>query len=279
MNSAPLRGNPEGRTLLLVDDEVNVLNSLTRLLRPDGYHLLRAESGEAALELLASNSVGVIVSDQRMPAMNGVELLRRAKQTHPDTVRIVLSGYTELKSVTDAINEGAVYKFLTKPWDDDLLRANIHEAFRHYELGAENVRLARELAAANERLSRAKGTLEVEVAHRGGILLVSQEMLDVLPVGTLGVDQDGIVVAANCKAEAILGGGPAGPLLGTSAAERLPPDMQLSLERVMQGTTEETGTWRSPAGDEFEFWCHVMGATSQSRGVVLALLPVRRGTP
>jgi len=264
------------RTLLLVDDEVNVLNALVRLLRPDGYRLLRAESGEAALAVLAANAVGVIVSDQRMPGMNGVEFLRRAKEIRPDTVRIVLSGYTELKSVTDAINEGSVYKFLTKPWDDGQLRANIHEAFHHFELAAENARLAGELAAANERLSRAKGALEVEVEHSVGVLRVSQEMFELLPVALLGVDQEGYVVAANRKAETLLGGGPAGPLLGAAAAERLPAPMVEPLARVLRGGMQESGTWQAGAGGEFEFWCHAMGAASRSRGAVLAILPIGR---
>jgi DNA-binding NtrC family response regulator len=134
-----------GRTLLLVDDEENITSALVRLLRRDGYNILRANSGEAGLALLAQNEVGVIISDQRMPGMTGVELLGKVRELYPDTVRVVLSGYTELNTVTDAINRGAVYKFLTKPWEDELLRANVEEAFQRYEMKMENIRLAREL--------------------------------------------------------------------------------------------------------------------------------------
>ncbi len=122
------------RTLLIVDDEDNIRNALVRALRSDGYRILAAASGPQALELLAQHPVGVILSDQRMPEMSGVEFLSRVKEIYPQTVRIVLSGYTELESVTDAINRGAVYKFLTKPWDDELLRENLREAFRYYSL-------------------------------------------------------------------------------------------------------------------------------------------------
>ncbi|MDO8369693.1 MAG: response regulator, partial [Candidatus Nitrotoga sp.] len=107
---------------------------LKRLLRHDGYNILTAMSAEQGLELLASHQVDVIISDQRMPGMSGVEFLRRVKTLHPETVRLVLSGYTDLQAVTDAINEGAIYKFLTKPWDDGILRANIEEAFRNKEM-------------------------------------------------------------------------------------------------------------------------------------------------
>lgn len=135
------------RTLLLVDDEPHILSALRRLFRPDGYKVLTANSGAEALELLAMHRVDVIVSDQRMPNMTGVEFLRRTKALHPDTIRMTLSGFTDLQSIIDAVNEGAVYKFLTKPWDDDLLRGHVAEAFRQKGLADENRRLQREVAA------------------------------------------------------------------------------------------------------------------------------------
>lgn len=117
------------RTLLLVDDEPDILNSLKRLLRRGGYRILTAGSAAEGLELLALNNVQVIVSDQRMPSMSGSEFLSRVKAIYPETMRIVLSGYTELAALTDAINRGAIYKFVTKPWDDEELREVIREAF------------------------------------------------------------------------------------------------------------------------------------------------------
>ena len=122
-------------TLLLVDDEENILRSLVRLLRSDGYRILTATGGEAGLQVLANNEVHVILSDQRMPGMSGSEFLSQAKDRCPETVRMVLSGYSDMAAVTDAINRGNIYKFLLKPWDDDLLRANIREAFERYQLG------------------------------------------------------------------------------------------------------------------------------------------------
>jgi len=129
---------------LLVDDEPNVVAALKRLLRLDGYQILTASNGSEGLAVLANRPVDIILSDQRMPGMTGVEFLRQAKRLYPDTIRIVLSGYTELQSVTDAINEGAVYRFLTKPWVDAQLRSFIEEAFRHKELADENRQLGRE---------------------------------------------------------------------------------------------------------------------------------------
>lgn len=86
-----------------------------------------------AFDLLAINDVQVILSDQRMSDMSGTEFLGRVKMLYPDTIRLVLSGYTDLNTVTDAINRGAIYRFLTKPWNDDELRKHIHQAFRTYE--------------------------------------------------------------------------------------------------------------------------------------------------
>ena len=129
LNSRMMAGMKQSRTLLLVDDEAGVLSALKRLLRQDGYDILTALSGEQGLEFLASHPVDVIMSDQRMPGMSGVEFLRRAKIMRPETVRLVLSGYSDLQAVTDSVNEGAIYKFLSKPWDVDVLRATIASAF------------------------------------------------------------------------------------------------------------------------------------------------------
>ena len=122
------------QTLLLLDDEENILRALTRVLRRDGYHVLTANRAQDAFALLAKHEVQVILSDQRMPEMNGTAFFSRVKDLYPDTIRIVLSGYTDLTSVTEAINQGAIYKFLTKPWDDAQLRATVAQAFQHHEL-------------------------------------------------------------------------------------------------------------------------------------------------
>jgi len=142
------------RTLLLVDDEEEITAAVVRLLRGDGYNILRAQSAKEGLELLTQHTVGVIVSDQRMPEMTGVEFFSQVRELYPKTIRMVLSGYADLNSVTDAINRGAVYKFLTKPWENDTLRVSILEAFFHYELIMEEERLAVEIQIGNKQLER-----------------------------------------------------------------------------------------------------------------------------
>lgn len=119
-------------TLLLVDDERNVLASLNRVFRRENYHILTATTGEEALSLLALHPVGVIIADQRMPGMSGTEFLARVRTMHPKAIRMVLSGYTGLESLTDAINRGEISRFLTKPWNEDELLEAVREAFRRY---------------------------------------------------------------------------------------------------------------------------------------------------
>jgi diguanylate cyclase (GGDEF)-like protein len=121
------------RTLLLVDNTPTVLASVRRVLWGAGYRLLTASDAAEAFELLATNEVGVVVADQRMPRLNGTEFLKRVQGMYPDTVRIVLSSHGDLKSVTDAVGEGAIFKFLTKPWNDNELQLALDDAFECYE--------------------------------------------------------------------------------------------------------------------------------------------------
>lgn len=146
-------GEAMERTLLLVDDEEDIGAALARLLRRDGYKILRAKSAGEGLALLAEHPVGVVISDQRMPEMTGVEFLTQVRATYPDSIRIVLSGYADIDAVMDAINRGAIYKFFTKPWDNETLRAEVLEAFRHHELIREKEQLLQDIQHANALLA------------------------------------------------------------------------------------------------------------------------------
>lgn len=154
------------RTLLLVDDEEDITAALARLLRGDGYNILRAHSAAEGFSLLAQHTVGVIVSDQRMPEMTGVEFLSQVREQYPKTIRMVLTGYADLPSVTDAINRGAVYKFLNKPWDNAALCATVNDAFRHYELVLEEERLLEDIRLAREQLEHINRELAASVARK-----------------------------------------------------------------------------------------------------------------
>lgn len=128
------RGSAPERIVLLLDDEPDVLSALGRIFRNEGYKILKTTSALEAFEILAMHSVQVIISDQRMPIMSGTTFLSKVKELYPETIRIILSGYTDLNSVIDAINRGAVYRFFTKPWDDQFLRDQLRDAFEHHWL-------------------------------------------------------------------------------------------------------------------------------------------------
>jgi len=241
------RARSSERTLLLVDDESNIVASLARLLRRDGYRILRANSGKEGLEILEQEKVGVILSDQRMPEMTGVEFLSQVRERHPETVRLVLSGYTDLNSITDAINRGAVYKFLTKPWDDDLLRTNIAEAFEYFEMKQENRRLTEELRASNEELARFNLELERRVEEKAReslqslhALRIAQAVLAQLPIAVLGLDEEGLIVVANQQADNLLAG-EGTTLIGLPAEHVLPVELQEAYQTFVREGVGENG--------------------------------------
>lgn len=115
-------------TLLLVDDEQEILETLRRTLRREGYRILAAPSGARALEILAEESVDVLISDIDMPHMSGIELIDRVRQHHPHVVRMLLTGAATLESAMDAINAGEVHRYLTKPWSKTELRTTVRQA-------------------------------------------------------------------------------------------------------------------------------------------------------
>src|SRR5262245_66397915 len=112
-------------TVLVVDDEVNILRALQRLLRHEEMNVLTTERASDALEIVAREPVQLVVTDQRMPEMSGVDLLSKVRERQPDVVRMLLTGYTEMDVAVDAINRGQIYRLITKPWNDDELRATI----------------------------------------------------------------------------------------------------------------------------------------------------------
>ncbi len=269
------------RTLLLVDDEENIVAALVRVLRHDGYTILRANSGKAGLALLSQNKVGVIISDQRMPEMTGTEFLSQAKELYSDTVRIILSGYTELNSVTDAINRGAVYKFLTKPWEDELLRANVQEAFEYHEMRVMNVRLTQELGYVNDQLLRINRELEqrveektCEVMRNLDVLRVSQEILEHLPVAVIGISDDGMIACANQIARKLFGSGEQRSLLGEDAKDVMPAEL-MSCIAAGKCISGEGKKLTLADGREITCWCSSMGETTPARGMVLVISTVQ----
>jgi response regulator RpfG family c-di-GMP phosphodiesterase len=274
----------KSRTLLLVDDEPNIISALKRTLRRDGYRILTAGCAQDGLNLLVDNDVGVIISDQRMPQVTGVEFLRKVKELYPKTVRLVLSGYTELESVTSAINEGAIYKFLTKPWDDDLLLKNVREAFEYHELEYENQRLTRELQCSNEELFRLNQNLEQQVQqktrqimHNMTMLEISQEILEHLPVAIIGIDSNNFIAASNRCADKLFTSQHRRCLLGLQVNEIFPDALMRQLQQPAALDAVELGvnTAQLADGNTVQVWVCPMGESSRSHGTIIVLSPMK----
>ncbi len=268
----------KGRTLLVVDDEENVVRSLVRLLRNDGYRILTATSGRQGLEVLSNNKIGVIISDERMPEMSGVEFLTKAKDLYPDTVRIVLSGYTDLKSVTNSVNEGEIYKFLTKPWEDDILRTHVKEAFDRYSITRENLRLTKELQAANRLLADTNKELVVDVEQKTRyvdfntrLLQVAQEVLESLPIGIIGIGSDGVIAFVNAKSISLFSHGQA-LFVGAAYNDVLPFDLSTFYHRFVLDQRVSAHTRVDIGHQAVSVFISQIGANSGAVGNVIALV-------
>lgn len=269
------------RNLLLVDDEPNILSALKRTLRKNGYTIFTAASGIEGLDLLANQDIGVIISDQRMPQMTGVDFLRKVKMLHPKTVRIVLSGYAEIETVTSAINEGAIYKFLSKPWDDEQLRVLTDEAFQRYEIKQENQRLSLQLQEVNQELNRLNKNLEQQVADKTReitknitMLEISQEILEHLPVAIIGIDDQHMIAISNRCADALFRRYPSESLLGLPA-QCLPVTLLNLIKNLRLNDTFSfvNGSLHVIEGQNMHVWIDVMGVHSRSKGTIIVLSP------
>ena len=145
-------------SILVVDDEPEVLCSLRGLLRME-FDVHTAESGAEALEILRNTPIHVVMTDQRMPELTGVELLNRVQGEWPDATRLVFTGYADIRAVIDAINEGHIFRYITKPWDADELLAILRQAAEQYDLIVEHKRLLTDLQDYQAHCSRLIGGL------------------------------------------------------------------------------------------------------------------------
>lgn len=153
-------------TVLFVDDEVNIQKALKRLLRQEPFEVITASRATEALELLERTPAQVVVTDQRMPETSGVELLAAVRSRYPSVVRMMLTGFTEMNVAVEAVNRGEIFRLITKPWNDDELKATLRQAFDHWDLTQEIKRLNQITREQNFQLQDANRTLEQKVQDR-----------------------------------------------------------------------------------------------------------------
>jgi two-component system NtrC family sensor kinase len=191
--------------ILFVDDEENVLNAVKRVFfDEEDYTIFTASSAAEGIVLLGGNQVQVVVSDYRMPGTDGVEFLREVNNRWPETVRILLSGYADVTSIIAAINEGQVYKFIPKPWNEDELRVAISNALERYFLHQKNVELTHELSVKNAELTRLNVELQKlleeqteNLEFRSKVVTTYQNILNAIPAGIVGIDSNNILALCN----------------------------------------------------------------------------------
>ena len=151
---------PQKRTFLVVDDEPDILDAIERLFRKD-YRVLTAHSAAEALAIVQRESIQVVMSDQRMPSMSGIELLEQLHKTRPDIVRVLFTGYSNIEHVIDAINQGHVYRYISKPWKPAELRLFVAQAFDYHDDRQERRALVNQLQQANERMEKQLNLLSI----------------------------------------------------------------------------------------------------------------------
>ncbi|BAN36102.1 response regulator receiver modulated metal dependent phosphohydrolase [Sulfuricella denitrificans skB26] len=156
----------EPPTVLFVDDEANILNSLKRLFRPMGYRIFTADGGAAGLQILEQNTIDLVISDMRMPNMNGAQFLEQVRQKWPEAIRILLTGYADVSSTIDAINKGEIYRYIAKPWDDNDIVLVVKQALELKNLELEKQRLEALTVKQNEELKDLNANLEAKVMAR-----------------------------------------------------------------------------------------------------------------
>jgi two-component system, probable response regulator PhcQ len=173
MNSQP------SRKILIVDDEANVLNALRRSLRKEGYEVFTASSPSEALTLLSTNPVDVVISDHLMPEMTGLEFLNIIRNRYPDMMRLMLTGHADMQTAIHAINQGEIYRFLTKPWDDADIKVTLFLAFEHLELQREHRRLLAMVRSQREFIESLErnhpGISTIQRDETGAIIIMDEQ--------------------------------------------------------------------------------------------------------
>lgn len=164
--------------VLFIDDELNILKSLERLFRKDDFEMMTTDDPEEIFRIVSTEEIALVVSDQRMPKLEGIEVLKRVKEISPNTFTIILTGYADIHAVIGAVNKGNVFRFLTKPWEEDELRAALYSALDQYSLIQENRRLALLTDKQNRDLQELNKSLEDKVQKRTAKVLELNKQLE-----------------------------------------------------------------------------------------------------
>ena len=270
--------NDHKHTVLLVDDEEKILHSLKRLLRKEDYRLFTASSGAEGLKILEENDIHIVISDHRMPQMSGTEFFAIVKERFPDAIRIILTGYTDVDSITESINKGHVYKFFLKPWNDQSLKLEINQALDQYDLIQANKRLHEKVLKQNEELKEINENLEMLVKERtmeleiqNQALELSRAMLEDLTFPIIGVSADGLIVVINREAESLSINGN-DIELGREINDYFSDDVEKEVANVLATNIPQTVKgFRLSDGEIYDIDVTPLSGKFRDKGVILIL--------
>lgn len=273
--------NENQHTVLCVDDEENILHSIKRLLRKEGYGLLTASSGVEALKILEENNVHLVLSDQRMPQMSGTEFLAEVKEKYPDVIRIILTGYTEVDSITESINKGNIYKFFLKPWNDDNLKLEISKALEQYNLIQANKMLHEKIMKQNKELQKINANQEALIQQRTEVLEIQNQALELshailedLPVPLIGVSVEGMIVLINRQAQSLSKSGKSIEI-GKRVSDYFSNDMEKKMDKAMKSDTSQILKGYRLSGTSYDIDLIPLSGKFSGKGVVLSLRKLR----
>ena len=264
-------------TILCVDDEENILHSLKRLLRREGYRFLTASSGAEGLNLLKENDVHLVITDQRMPEMSGTDFLAKVKDKHPDVLRVVLTGYTDVDSITESINKGHIFKFFLKPWNDQNLKLEIKQALEQYDLIQANRGLNAKVVEQNEELKRINENLESLVQERtkdleiqNQALELSHAILEDMPLPIIGVSAEQMIVLINREVNSLLGSNK-GIEIGKMLSDYFSSDVAEKMSEALASNRSQVLKGYRLSDRAYDIDLAPLSGRFQGKGVIMAL--------
>lgn len=267
--------NDKKHVILCVDGEKRILTSLKRLLKKEDIQVLTASGCQEGLDILEENDIHLVISDQRMPQMSGVEFLSKVKEKYPDTIRIVLTGYTDVDTIRDAINEGNIYKFILKPWNDVNIIDEIKKSLEQYDLIQTNKALNEIIIEKNKQLEQINKQLEKTIGIRTRELELQVEALELsralfegMPAPVIGLNIDKMIVLINKEAQALEIDNQKF-MVGKSIEEYISREMVDKIDPVFKSKENSIRIFQEINHSEYLLTFSAMTGKFRGRGVIL----------
>ncbi len=245
--------------ILFIDDEKEILSSIKRQFRKIKYEITTCASGKQALELLSNEEYPIVISDERMPDINGLELMKMIKEQHPDTIRIILSGYADSQTIIEAINQGEIFRFISKPWELEELLKNIAEAEAKWEANQHNKLFMKQIIEENKRL-------KMRLTYRESQLDLSQEVLDEVPTPVIIVGKEDNIEVFNNRVKSELG---IDLILGDKITTIIPEDIYTTFNDNLQKNDGTSKAITEINGLTLSLYIRALRPTDNYKGIII----------